>query len=337
MSTVAGNSSLQVYVPFSIHGNIGGPNTFLNNLRDYFEATDFMYTTKYQDASCILFPISFDAKVLLHFRKRDRPVIQRLDGVYYREKHGYQKYFRNYRIKKSYNISTYKIFQSIFSRDCCFREFGVIPENEYSIIYNGADKKIFHPDDRLDCFDQKDGVWQFISYGNFRNIDMLRPIVRALDLLKNEVHFIYTIVGPLGNQEMLNYLLDRKYVRYIESLPKIAIAEKMKNSDIFLFCSLNPPCPNAVIESISSGVPVISFDDGAMPELLSFVMGLLVPCRGEGLYVRESELPVDLYAEYILKCIGDYGFYKRIFHDNSDSFTFTECGRKYVNVIKNLC
>ncbi|HMN63001.1 MAG TPA: glycosyltransferase, partial [Anaerolinea sp.] len=43
---------------------------------------------------------------------------------------------------------------------------------------------------------------------------------------------------------------------------------------------LNPPCPNAVIEALACGLPVVGFAAGSLPELLDTQSGRMSPWGG---------------------------------------------------------
>ncbi len=327
----------KIFIPFSRYNSVGGPSTFINNFCRFLDDVDeIVYTDDYLEAVSMFFPISYNSRVLRYFADNGYPIIQRLDGVYYKERHGLERVIKNYKIKKAYRLSTYKIFQSNFSRDCCFREFGEIPEDHYSIIYNGADQRIFYaisPDKRPAGRSE----WKFLSFGNFRNIDMLRPIIKSLDMLKGVIRFSFTVIGPLGNKKILNLLSQTPYVHYVKKMPPSQLAERLRCSDLFLFCSLNSSCPNAAIEAISTGTPVIAFGDGAMPELMAFAEDLLVPCRNSGQqYVRESDLPLELYAEKIIKCIDNMVYYRDLFFHHSNEYSFSKCGYQYLEILKKF-
>jgi len=60
-------------------------------------------------------------------------------------------------------------------------------------------------------------------------------------------------------------------------LPLERIPE-MNNNAHFLYSSdINAACPNSVIEALACGNPVLSFDTGAIPELVTSDSGKIVP------------------------------------------------------------
>jgi teichuronic acid biosynthesis glycosyltransferase TuaC len=72
-----------------------------------------------------------------------------------------------------------------------------------------------------------------------------------------------------------------------------AVAQWMQAADVFCLPSYSEGCPNVVIESISSGCPVVATDVGGVPELLHRECGVMVPAAE----------PAKL-AEGLRSCLG---------------------------------
>lgn len=324
-------SNTNIFIPFEDYKSIGGPATFMSNLKRFLDYKGFSYTQNIENANAIFFPISYDIKVLKKLKKKGAKIIQRLDGIYYPEKHGKKYSKKNKIIKDIYlNYADFVVFQSEYSKKQCFEMFGAKKENEYAIILNGVDKSIFYPTNDIDT--AKPEKVKFIATGDFRKLDMIEPIVKALDLIKNSFPFEFNIVGPAKNKEVLEYL-NRDYINYLGPRNIYEIADLLKNSDIFLFSSLNPPCPNSVLEAISSGLPVIGFDDGAMPELVNFSQDLLAPASGS-IFKKQKDLDHEKFAEKILLILDNYKHYKEKAIENSGLYSFEDCGEKYMAVFK---
>lgn len=282
----------------------------------------------FADCDALLFCVSCHRSLINEYTRRRRAAIQRLDGVYYWQKHGFSTWRRNRDIKASFRASTFKIFQSQYCRTACAEMIGTCHDHECRVILNGIDDKIFFPNTspsklRLDKPD-------FVSVGNFRNADMVAPIIGALDRLAATTGFTYTLVGPVhGSLQPL--LRDRPYLTAIESLDRQSLASLLRGSDIFLFSSLNPPCPNAVLEAVACGLPVVSFDDGAMPELLEHQPELLAPA-GTGVFRRACDLSVERYVECISHAMLNCGDFCNRAAKKSRSLSIRDTCRNYIDV-----
>jgi glycosyltransferase involved in cell wall biosynthesis len=66
-------------------------------------------------------------------------------------------------------------------------------------------------------------------------------------------------------------------VRFLDTIPREQIPWIMRSSHLLFSAEVNPPCPNAVIEALACGLPVIGFDTGALPEIVQNYAGWLAP------------------------------------------------------------
>jgi glycosyltransferase involved in cell wall biosynthesis len=322
---------MNIYIPFDIYTSVGGPSTFMMNLKEYLDVNAYKYLIDPQKASAMFFPIKFNERVIKSIKKRNGGVIQRLDGIFYPSKHGNIFEELNKEIRSIYlNYSDHVIFQSKYSKKQCFNMFGEINENNYSIIFNGVNKKIFYPNNKI-IFDDK---YKLVTTGNFRNIDMLEPAVKALDKLANTFNFEFHIVGPVVDESLKEYL-KRDYIIYHGILDSAQVAQLLRKSDIFIYSHLNPPCPNSVIEAMSTGLPIVGFDSGSMKELCWFSNDLLA-FVSEDTFQKYEDFNYNLLAEKLKKCIKNYSYYRTIALDHAYLYSFEECGAKYVEVFKKI-
>src|SRR5262249_1785909 len=133
------------------------------------------------------------------------------------------------------------------------------------VVYNGSDKSTFFPDrSRI-----VGSVWNLVMTGNFREVDMIMPLLNAVNILRSAKKygsFELHIVGPVL-QEYRVFLEKNDYIIWHGAKASRDVAEILRSSDVFVYSFLNPPCPNSVIEAISCGLPVVGFDSGSMSEL----------------------------------------------------------------------
>jgi|GEM_PF-375464 len=324
--------SKKIFIPFEDYKAINGPSTFMMNLNNHFDSIGYEYSNDIKDMDGIFFPVFYNIKVLKKLKKAGLPIIQRLDGIYYPEKHGKSFKKVNKDIKDVYlNYADFVIFQSEYSKQQCFKMLGEKPENQYTIIHNGVREEIFYPD-----YDYKSDLnsVKFITTGNFRNPDMLEPIVRALDIIKDKMNFKLTVVGPIINEKLDEYL-KRDYIEYLGSKDLQGIANILRQSDVYLFSSLNPPCPNSVLEAVSCGLPVVGFDDGAMAELIPFSRELLAYVSNN-LFNSIEDLKPEKLAQKITFCIQNHELYRQKALENCKIYSFKKCGEKYKAVFNTL-
>ncbi len=79
--------------------------------------------------------------------------------------------------------------------------------------------------------------------------------------------------------------------------PRAEVQARQKTAALFLTLDLNPSCPNAVIELLASGLPVIGFDTGSVGELVG----------DGGEVVKYDGNPWKLEVPRNLDALGDAG------------------------------
>lgn len=303
--------------------------TFMRNLSVFLDRKNYETTTELKHASGLFFPISHDVNELTFYRGCGLPVIQRLDGIYYPSKHGAGYRNHNDAIEKIYsNYSSHVVFQSEYSKEQCFDQMGIKAEGEYSLILNGADKSVWKPIKNK----SQNKKMKFVTTGNFRNEDMIEPVVKALDKLILDYDFELHTIGPVTKVE-LSPFFERDYVVNHGSLPKADIVTELQWSDIFIYSHLNPPCPNSVIEAISCGLPIVGFDSGSMSELCYFNKDLLAYVSDD-IFQTYAQFDACKLAEKIKLCMDNYDYYRACAMDNAHLYDFEECGAQYVEVFE---
>lgn len=325
------NGMRKIFIPFEKNEKIGGPMTFMRNLQNYLDEAGFRYTTCPLFARGIFFPIAYNLHIIKWIKFFGGKVVQRLDGIYYPSKHGKEYEKLNESIKNIYqNFSDYVVFQSEYSRRQCFSMFGEKRETECGIIVNGVNSKIFFPKDKK----EKSEKIKFITTGNFRSIDMLEPIILALDSLSGKFEFELLIIGPVTNDRLKKYL-ERSYVNHVGPKKLQEVAEILREADIFIFSGMNPPCPNSVLEAVASGLPVVGFESGSMPELLHFNKELLAHVSDE-IFQKYEDFDPEKLAEKIELAATQYGKYKSTAMKSIRLYSLENCGKKYVEVFNKL-
>jgi glycosyltransferase involved in cell wall biosynthesis len=318
-----------IFLPKQHPTEVGGAISFMRNLTAYLKCCSFPFTHCLKQAGGLFFPIMFELDKVILFSRMGLPIIQRLDGVYYPEKHGDSYVQANSSIKRIYqNYATFVVFQSEYSKRQCFEMFGEKKSDEYTLITNGADKSIWKPAKKKSI----GAKIKFVTTGNFRNIDMIGPVVEALDKLLEFHEFELHVVGPVSNPEIESFF-SREYIVLHGALPKEQIVSELQQSDIFIYSHLNPPCPNSVIEAISCGLPIVGFDSGSMSELCHFNKELLAYVS-EDTFQKYEQFDANKLVTKIQLCINEFDLYKSQAMKNAHLHSMAECGDKYQEVFE---
>jgi len=310
-----------LYIPFQQYDYIGGPSSFMKNLKNYLDKNNFIYSKEYSKNDDIFFAIKYDLEIIKKVKANKKRVIQRLDGTHIPPE-------KLKPIKKIYkNYADLVIFQSKHSKEQCFKRLGSIPKYRYEIIINGVDKSIFFPNYTINL----NKTIKFVITGNLLQSYKIEPSIYALDKISSFYDVELHIAGPVS--EEVKKLIDRDYIIYHGALDLNGIAELLRTCHVFLFTVPNTPCPNSVIEAISTGLPVVSFNTGAMPELCWFSQDLLVPVSNS-IFHEYNDFNFDNFTETIKLCIENYDKYREIALKNSNLYSFDECGEKYIRAFE---
>ena len=320
-----------LFVPFS-PDYVGGPATFMNLLKTYLNERNIAFTNScYRKISHVFFPIEYEMKYLKLWKRKGIKIIQRLDGVYYKSQYGKNASIFNENIKEIYkSYADHIIFQSEYSKKQCYEVMGDYGAKRVDVILNGTDKTVFHPSS--ENITRLPGIeFCFITTGNFRELHMVEPLVKALDVLweKNK-KFKLKVLGVVD--EKFDKHFNRPYIQLLGQCCPSEIADNLRSSDIFFYSFLNPNCPNSVIEAISCGLPVVSFSSGAIPELCYYQRDLLANVGDQVIhdYVNFSFTKL---LEKLELCMTDFSKWKSIAVEHAGLYNVNDMAEAYVGAI----
>ncbi|WP_308585859.1 radical SAM protein [uncultured Desulfovibrio sp.] len=317
-----------VYIPSFYEHASGGVKTFFLNFEKSAEKIKYPFLESPAFAKAIFFANSTDLKLVQAAKKWGATIIQRLDGIFYAEKHGDHTAFLNADIKEIYsNYTDFFIFQSEYSKKQCEHIFGPAPESQSQIIYNGADHSIFFPGEQPKKISKQ---IRFITTGNMRHTSMLLPIIKALNMLQPDYSLELVVCGPL-NDECRSLIDASPFCRWAGALDAHGVADQLRSADIFLYSFCNPPCPNSVIEAISCAIPVVSYQSGAMAELCDFNAELLTQMPSKLLH-EYHDFSSEALAEVIRNCIKNFDKFAAKAKDNWNRYDMQTCVKSYCEV-----
>jgi len=64
-----------------------------------------------------------------------------------------------------------------------------------------------------------------------------------------------------------------------------------RSAHVLFSADLNAACPNAVVEALACGLPVVAFDTGALPELIQNDAGRVVPYGSNYWNLEPPDIP----------------------------------------------
>lgn len=200
-----------------------------------------------------------DADILLHIGrnitgKRAKKIIMRVDGLILNKSQPYEK--NNRKILKYINKSDAVIYQGSFCKDAYEKFLGVKKKN--ICIHNGADPSEFL---------ERDVTNYFFTYCRWRphkrHANICRGFIKAVE---NGLDSILYVGGEVDKKEQI----DHPKINYLGWIPPDVIKACLGHAISTIHLSWLDWCPNSMVESITSGCPVIYSDSGGSKEIGKF-------------------------------------------------------------------
>jgi glycosyltransferase involved in cell wall biosynthesis len=166
---------------------------------------------------------------------------------------------------------------------------GVDPANATTVL-NGCDFQVFYPRDRA-ASRRETGVPPdaelLLFVGWLSPTKGLAELMEAfIAMARTRPHLRLALVGEgfyrdtIAEKARSAGLADR--VQLLGRMNSEGVASWLGSSDVFCFPSYSEGCPNAVVEAIAAGRPVVATDVGGIPELVHEGCGILTPVMDSG-------------------------------------------------------
>ena len=229
--------------------------------------------------------------VFLRARQRKIPVIQRLNGMNWIHRiqptgwlYGRKADFANFSLSffRSH-IASGIVYQSRFCEAHWNDVYGEIRNKPTRIIYNGVDLELFRPTAAPDASGQ---IRILIVEGNLQhgsefNLEQALQLAESLaGRLSGSV--LLQVAGNVAENARANiesrFSGGRKNsaVEFLGVVSQERLIQIENESHLLFSAELHPACPNAVIEALGCGLPVIGFDTGSLKDVVG-KGGVIVP------------------------------------------------------------
>ena len=224
-------------------------------------------------------------------KKSGIPIVQRLNGMnwIHKKKNTGIKHF----MRAEYGnlvLSTIRgqvadkiIYQSKFSKDWWERKYGPtkIPN---SVVHNGIDLSIYKP--KSINSRPRESVRVQLVEGNFGGgYEIgLETAVGLVNMLSEEYKLPVelAVAGMISTELKMNWnQISKVPILWMGYVSPEQIIELNHSAHLLFASDINPACPNSVIEALACGLPVISYDTGALKELVTEDAGRIVGYGGD--------------------------------------------------------
>ena len=227
---------------------------------------------------------------LQHAKKAGIPIVQRLNGInwIHRKKNtGLKHYLRaeygNMILKTIRNhYATNIIYQSQFVVQWWEKKFGTT-KVPYTVIHNGVDLSAYAPTEQVSL--PTDFYRLLLVEGNLGGgyESGLITAIKNCELLtsKHQLPTQLTVVGQVAPEFAKKWENSTNIpIEWKGKVPREAIPAIDQSAHALFSADLNAACPNAVIEALACGLPVVAYDTGALPELVNQNAGYIAPYGG---------------------------------------------------------
>jgi glycosyltransferase involved in cell wall biosynthesis len=281
-------------------GPWGGGNQFLKSLKKYLHSIG-AYDENVATAPVILFNshqcISEVIRAKLNYP--EKTFIHRIDGPI--RLYSWTNDKRdNVVLAANRYLADATVFQSEWSRQQN-HHLGLHQKSFETIIPNAPEPTIFNrQSSKSFSTDRKTRLIATSWSSNWKKgFDVYQWLDENLDFNKYEMLFV--------GKSPIRF----KNIRNISPLSSKDIAEKLKESDIFIFASPIEACSNSLLEALHCGLPSVGPDKSSTPELIG---------RGGEIFSRPGEIPALLE-----KITADYHSYQT----NIYNPPMEEVGKRY--------
>jgi glycosyltransferase involved in cell wall biosynthesis len=224
-------------------------------------------------------------------KRRGVPIVQRLDGinwVHRKRRTSWRHYLRaeygnrNLLFIRS-RLADRIIYQSQFVRGWWEDWYGPTSRPSF-VVYNGVDLSLFTPEGpQQRPLDRRRLLVVEGSLGG--GYDMgLENAVRLAERLaqKHGLGVELMVVGKVSPSFRSRWEAKRRVpLIWAGLVSRQRIPEIDRSAHLLFSADLHPACPNAVLEALACGLPVVAFDTGSLKELVPKTAGRIVPYGGD--------------------------------------------------------
>ncbi len=258
-------------------GDIGGPRVKLQRLAAAFpeHTTDFNLVYILSNAPHL------PTFALQRLKRRGIPLVHNQNGVFYRAWFAGDWRARNADMARSYHRADYVFWQSAFCRYAANHFLGP-RDGPGEVLFNAVDTNRFKPG-----LETGDGPFSFLATGKtdghlFYRLDAtLRGLAAARAAGLDCRLVIAGWLSPEAEQAAAELVRDLDLAGQVELTGPYTQADApaiYAAADAYVTMKHNDPCPNAVIEALACGLPVVYSATGGVPELVGDAAGVGVPC-----------------------------------------------------------
>ena len=220
-------------------------------------------------------------------KRRGVHIVQRLDGmnwIHRKRRTGIRHYLRSEVnnmilafIRR--HLADDIVYQSDYVEGRWLEVYGAVKAKNH-LIYNGVDLNVFTPSGSHQR--PEDHIRLLVVEGRLRGGHEvgLANAIRLGETLDKQTDGKIELMVVADVDPGLAAAWETRtdlWITWGGVQPRSDIPHIDRSAHLFFSAEVNAPCPNSVIEALASGLPVVSFSTGSLPELVHGDAGRLVP------------------------------------------------------------
>ena len=261
----------QLFYGGAIKGNRGGPSVKVKKLNLFFPEKTWHFNIMYLLSNSIyLTPSSINL-----LKRKKVPIVLNQNGVFYPEwyKGDWEK--QNSKMSEIYHLADYVLWQSEFCKNASEKFLGR-RSGSGEILYNAVDTALFKP--RKESNEKR---FTFLITGNIQtqsNYRILNVIYALKEIIKENKNIFLKVAGYIQDREAIiskvHQLNLENHITLLKNYTQEDAPELYKKADAYITIAYQDNCPSAVLEAMSSGLPILYSSSGGIPELVDKDSGI---------------------------------------------------------------
>ena len=277
---------------------VGGMVSFRNKLASSLLRRGIEVSDDLSDRHCEAVLVIGGTRQLVHLwrlRQNKVRIVQRLDGMNWLHRlrptgfrHTWRAEYGNWILSFIRSrLADRIVYQSEFTRNWWERVYGSVP-TQAGVIYNGVDLATYtsdgpqqRPKDRWRILLVEGSLMGGYELGLEVAVKMVSDLNRKTAATQN-LPVELMVVGRVAEKVRRRWDSQSDIpVTWAGLQPAERIPEIDRSAHLLYSSDINAACPNSVIEALACGLPVLAFDTGALPELVTGDVGRVVPYGGD--------------------------------------------------------
>jgi glycosyltransferase involved in cell wall biosynthesis len=293
------------------HG-VAGPAGFQRRLTSGLEARGHGVTHDLEDQpydAILVIGGSRHLSGLRNARGRGIRLVQRLDGlnwIHRRRRTGLRHFLKaeanNLLLRLTRRTADAVVYQSEFVRRWWEQTYGLAGKDA-TVIHNGVPLDVYTPQGV--ALARQPGVRLLVVEANLAGgyeigMAWAADLARRLRSMSGK-SIELAVAGRV--EEKVRASHDSEPITWLGLVPPEDVPALDRSADMLFAADLHPACPNAVIEALACGLPVVGFDTGALKEVVGEKAGRVVPFGGDPWSLDPPD--VDGLATATTELLGD--------------------------------